>query len=289
MGLTGIQEQLIERLSSRASLCSLLFKAWADLGTGIAVGAKELTAAAHLSYSEEAGASDVLDTLHDMGLLVGVGPRWRPSSALTENLALMGTVFGAIDVYRSRVHRDATETGLVTTKPQRAVALDRELAEVGWQATRTEDTDESILALFTAATQRIVVMTPFLDRPGATILKSLLQRTNDGVEISLVLRYLDRPNRYDYPEGYRLLADWLRKRRVRVFNYSLEHLPAKPIETFHAKLVLVDGAKAYIGSANMTRSSFENSVEVGVILSGHAARQLEHFTGAILRCAQPWV
>ena len=89
----------------------------------------------------------------------------------------------------------------MTTKPQRAVALDRELDQAGWQAARTEDTDESIQALFTGAVRRIVVMTPFLDRPGAAILRSLLQRTRNEVEISLILRYLDRPDRDDYPEG----------------------------------------------------------------------------------------
>jgi len=287
--LAGIQERLIERLSPRASLCSMLFNAWADLGPGIAVGAKELTAAAHLSYTEEAGASDVLVTLYDMGLLVGTTSRWRPAPVLAEHLAIMGVIFGAIDVYRSRIQKDSTEVDLVTTKPQRAIALDRELADAGWQAVRTEDTNESILTLFTGATRRIVVMTPFLDKPGAAILKSLLQHTPDGVEISLVLRYLDRPERGDYPEGYPLLADWLQERHVRIFNYSLEHAPGKPIETFHAKLILADGVKAYVGSANMTRSSFENSVELGVVLSGDAARQLEHFVSAVLRCAQPWV
>lgn len=286
--LGGIQDRLIERLSPRASLCSRLFKAWAELGPGIAVGAKELTSAAHLSYTEEAGASELLSVLREMGLLVGAPPRWKPCQTLAEQMPLLGSIFSAIEFYRSRVQRDATEVNLVTTKPQRAVALDRELDQAGWQAVRTEDTDESIQALFTGAARRIVVMTPFLDKPGAAILRSLLQRTRDEVEISLVLRYLDRPDRGDYPGGYPLLADWLTERGVHVFNYSLQHAPDKPIETFHAKLVLADGARAYVGSANMTRSSFENAVELGVVLSGAAARQLEYFVGAVLRCARPW-
>jgi len=284
----AIQDLLIERLSQRASLCSRLFNAWAELGPAIAVGAKEITSAAQLSYTEEAGASELLTTLCEMGLLVGTPPRWKPCQTLAEQMPLLGAVFGAIEVYRSRVQKDATEVNLVTTKPQRAVALDRELEQAGWQAVRTEDTDESIQALFAGAARSIVVMTPFLDRSGAAILRSLLQRTRNEVEISLVLRYLDRPDRADYPEGYPVLADWLTERGVHVFNYSLQHASDKPVETFHAKLVLVDGERAYVGSANMTRSSFENAVELGVVLSGAAARQLEYFVGAILRCAQSW-
>jgi phosphatidylserine/phosphatidylglycerophosphate/cardiolipin synthase-like enzyme len=230
----------------------------------------------------------VLDALRELGLIEGMAPRWRPTQALVEQLRPMAAAFGAIDVYQSRVQRDATLVGIVTTKPDRAIALDRELASAGWQAARTEDTDESILSLFTGAMRRIVVMTPFLDRPGAVILRSLLQRVHAGVEISLVLRNLDRPDRDDYPLGYPLISDWLSDCGVRVSNYSLRHIPHGPVETFHTKLVLADDARAYVGSANMTGSSFENSVELGVLLSGAAARQLEHFVRAVLRCAQPW-
>jgi hypothetical protein len=288
LGMTDIEDQLIEHLAHRASLCSRVFKAWAELGAAVTVGAKELTAAAHLSYTEEAGTSEVLRTLDELNLLHGSEPRWKPSQLLAGRLELLGAIFGAIEFYRSRVQRDATEVHLVTTKPQRAISLARELDQAGWQAVRSEDTDESIQRLFGGAAKRLVVMTPFLDRSGAAILKALLERVRAGVEVFLVLRYLDRPDRTDYPEGYALLADWLRDRGVAVFNYSLQHTPDSAIETFHAKLILADCARAYVGSVNMTRSSFENSVEVGVLMSGAAARQLEHFVDAVLRCAQPW-
>jgi phosphatidylserine/phosphatidylglycerophosphate/cardiolipin synthase-like enzyme len=166
--------------------------------------------------------------------------------------------------------------------------LDRELANAGWQTPRPEETNESISNLFAGANRSIVVMTPFLDQRGGSILKTLLERARKDVEIKLILRYLDRPDRRDYPQGFPLLLDHIRERHVRVFNYSLAHSPDAQIETFHAKLFLADGARAYIGSANMTGSSFDRSVELGVILSGEAARQLSRLVDAILRCATPW-
>jgi phosphatidylserine/phosphatidylglycerophosphate/cardiolipin synthase-like enzyme len=69
---------------------------------------------------------------------------------------------------------------------------------------------------------------------------------------------------------------------------SLEQYPGAPIETFHAKLLIVDGVRAYVGSANMTGASFESSMELGVILSGEAARQLSRFVEVVVRCAKPW-
>jgi hypothetical protein len=38
----------------------------------------------------------------------------------------------------------------------------------------------------------------------------------------------------------------------------------------------------------MTGASFEHSVELGVLLTGKAARQLSHIAEAIIRCAKPW-
>lgn len=190
--------------------------------------------------------------------------------------------------YRSRVQKNATDVKVIATRPERAVALDKELAEAGWQTPHPEETDESMADLIAGAARSIGVMTPFLDIRGSVILKRLLERAHADVQITLILRNLDRPERKDYPLGFPLILDWLRERHVAVYDYSLEHFPGAPIETFHAKLLLVDGVRAYIGSANMTGASFESSMELGVILSGEAARQLSRFVEVVVRCAKPW-
>jgi phosphatidylserine/phosphatidylglycerophosphate/cardiolipin synthase-like enzyme len=287
-GLAENQDRLIVALAHRASLCSKIFKAWASVGSEVPVGVRELTGAAHLSHSDEVGTSDVLRILHGMGMLEGQGPRWKPKPTLASIMEVLALIFGGIETYKSRVQKNATEVDIIATRPGRAVAFDRELANAGWQTPRPEETDESIAGLFVSAARSIVVMTPFLDQRGGSILKALLERAHDHVRITLILRYLDRRARNDYPAGFPLIVDWLRERRVSVFNYSLEQFPGAQIETFHAKLILVDGARAYVGSANMTGSSFETSVELGVILAGEAARQLSHLVDVILRCATPW-
>jgi phosphatidylserine/phosphatidylglycerophosphate/cardiolipin synthase-like enzyme len=286
--LSAIQRQLIERLSHRASLCRLVFHAWAGFTSDVPVGARELTAAAHLSHSDDVGTSEILRTLKDLGLLDGIGPRWTPKAAFARELRSLSLIFSVIDIYKTRVQRNDTDVKLVTTTPERALALDRELASAGWQMPRTEDTDESMVDLFAGATRRIIVMTPFLDLRGGQILKSLLERSKPEIEISVILRNLDRPGRQDYPAGYALLQEFLSKRQARIFDYTLQHELGASVETFHAKLVLADDRKAYVGSANMTGASFELSVELGVLLTGKAARQLSHLAEAIMRCARPW-
>jgi phosphatidylserine/phosphatidylglycerophosphate/cardiolipin synthase-like enzyme len=204
-------------------------------------------------------------------------------------MATLAVIFGGIDTYRSRVQRNATDVKIIATRPERAVAFDRELADAGWQTPRPEETDESLADLFAGAARSIVVMTPFLDQRGGSILKTLLGRADNDVQITIILRNLDRHERKDYPTGFPLILNWLRERRVTVYDYSLERFPGAPIETFHAKLLLVDAVRAYIGSANMTGASFESSMEVGVILSGEAALQLSRFVEVVVRCAKPWV
>lgn len=287
-GLAHYQERLIVALSHRASLCSKVFDAWASIGPAVPVGPKELTGAAHLSHSDEVGTAELLRTLHGLGALQGPGPRWTPTHDLAESMATLAMIFRGIDTYRSLVQKNATDVKLIATRPERAVALDKELAEAGWQTPRPEETDESMSDLIAGAARTIVVMTPFLDARGGEILKTLLDRASSEVKITMILRNLSRPERKDFPIGFLSILDWLHARSIAIYDYSLEQFPGAPIETFHAKLLLVDGTRAYVGSANMTGSSFESSMELGVILSGEAARQLSRFVEVVVRCAQPW-
>jgi phosphatidylserine/phosphatidylglycerophosphate/cardiolipin synthase-like enzyme len=52
----------------------------------------------------------------------------------------------------------------------------------------------------------------------------------------------------------------------------LDRPEATGYETFHAKVLLADDDEAYVGSANMTKWSFEQSLELGVLVRGRAAR-----------------
>jgi phosphatidylserine/phosphatidylglycerophosphate/cardiolipin synthase-like enzyme len=202
-------------------------------------------------------------------------------------MTTLAVIFRGIDIYRSRVQKNATDVKIIATRPGSAVTLDKELAESGWQTPHPEETDESMADLIAGAARTIVVMTPFLDVRGSVILKTLLDRAQNDVQVTIILRNLGRPERKDYPVGFPLILDWLRKRHVAVFDYSLENSPGAPIETFHAKLLIADGVRAYVGSANMTGASFESSMEMGVILSGEAARQLSRFVEVVVRCAKP--
>jgi phosphatidylserine/phosphatidylglycerophosphate/cardiolipin synthase-like enzyme len=91
-------------------------------------------------------------------------------------------------------------------------------------------------------------------------------------------------------------SDVLRKRdlhlppwAVNVLSYAISHDPAlrnPAIETFHAKIILADDGKAYIGSSNMTRWSRDFSMECGVILRGPCVKPVNTLVEAMIKISE---
>ena len=76
--------------------------------------------------------------------------------------------------------------------------------------------------------------------------------------------------------------DYFMSVKARVLNYAIRHDVAErqiAIETFHAKILLADYVRAYIGSSNMTR---DISMDCGVVLSGPCVKPVAALVDAIL-------
>ena len=59
-------------------------------------------------------------------------------------------------------------------------------------------------------------------------------------------------------------------------------------QTFHFKAISADrGARAYLGSANMTVSSLRSRMELGVVLTGKVAEELDRVLRVVLTLASP--
>lgn len=149
-----------------------------------------------------------------------------------------------------------------------------------------ESTDQAFLGIARYARRRLVVMTPFLDEKGAIWLKQLIGLAPAGVAVTLVLRGLEDSARAD-AMGYAGIRAWLAQRGVRVMNYSFLR-PSGGRESFHAKVILADDGRAYVGSANVTGWSLDYSMELGVVLDGQAAAEIAEVVDAVLQAAAPW-
>lgn len=120
-----------------------------------------------------------------------------------------------------------------------------------------------------SASQELLIANPYFI-PGPRILRSLLRAARRGVRIRLLL-----PARNDVPvvrvvslSYYEVLL------RAGVEIYELER------QLLHAKLMLIDGERTVIGSANLDQRSFHRNFEINVIIrSEQFTRQLRQLFG----------
>lgn len=131
------------------------------------------------------------------------------------------------------------------------------------------------LVSLASASEEIIIATPYFV-PGPRITRSLLRAARRGVRVRLLL-----PSRCDVPV-VRLLGrsfyGALLKKGIEI--YELEG------EILHAKVMLIDGERTVIGSANLDQRSFHRNFEINCVIDssafgGQINRMLEEdFRGA---------
>ena len=121
-------------------------------------------------------------------------------------------------------------------------------------------------------------MTPFIDKTGVSWALELFKNTNAKERI-LILRDMKTINETG-DLGKALLSCV-----TNCIKYNLSHqssgIPYK--ETFHSKIVLADGAAAYVGSANMIAYSREVTLECGFLIEGPAVHPVSDLIDAVIQ------
>lgn len=201
---------------------------------------------------------------------------WLPGVAPFGELA---TALSAVSLFRREVHSDADLVKVVLTPPGATSQLRDALHSRGWQEADLEHTEAVFRHLAMCASQRFVVMSPFIDNAGMISIVGLFKATKNHVHRVLVARCTDGIA----PEALQAAKPELKALGVVVHNYWLP----RPVgyETFHAKVVLADSNTAYIGSANMTHASLAVSMELGTFIRGASVQHLRNVVDAILTIA----
>lgn len=286
--LTAFEQAVLAGLADKSGLAAALLDAWVDLPADSVQSARSLVDAAQLGVTEEGATRELLERSVGLGLVEATPAGFKPRNGAHARLQRLAFALHAVEHYRSFVHRDATVAQVVLTKPPRPSVLEQKLSALGWRTTNLEPTEHAFHGMVRAAQRRVVVMTPFFDSTGAAWLQELLSYASPSVERTLILRSLEGNTRRDYPFGFDAISQWLKVQGIRVFNYSIPRMDGGR-ETFHAKAVLCDRSAAYLGSSNVTAASLEHSMEMGVVLEGHAAAGVAEVIDAVLAAATPWV
>lgn len=209
---------------------------------------------------------------------------WSTPLNNTELVRLSTLLRGAEHFRRLRTDVDNLE--LAVTLPMAPSMLEQHLPGAPGRPGGYIDTPAAFLRVASAAQERFVVLSPFVNSSGFEWLRSLMSSVNGRVRKILVLRDISLYS-VDLAVHHR---EWLQDLNVSILDYNLSH-PAEarralPIETFHAKIVLADDRLAYIGSANFLGSGSGTSLEAGVLVDGRAAAQVARLVDAIMQAAR---
>jgi phosphatidylserine/phosphatidylglycerophosphate/cardiolipin synthase-like enzyme len=132
--------------------------------------------------------------------------------------------------------------------------------------------------LITTASQEIIILNPFFEQEGFNRLASaLLAAAGRGVDVIIITRQLSDVTTVNYRVMKQL---WEQSQeqglsgQFRFYEYQ-QIEEGRIILASHAKVMLIDGQNAYIGSANLTEYGMSRFVEVGVILHEPRVSQLQ--------------
>lgn len=223
----------------------------------------------------------VLAAMVEAGLLSQTGGDISLTVSKTDALRYAAVLRGV--AYARYRQRDSNQIEITLSPPAHPSRLMEMLPKQGFAWTRLYNTKDSLIELATQAERRLVIVSPFLDSEGLDWIGQLFEATRKKlIKRTIILRGRDQSETYMLRRHASQLAAW----DADIFTYAVSHdraLRHPSIETFHAKILLADGDKAYIGSANMTLWSRDFSMECGVILRGPCVRPVSTLIDTIIK------
>lgn len=137
----------------------------------------------------------------------------------------------------------------------------------------------NLLNLIRSADERLVLMSPFLSERAYERLRPAIHTAVDnGADIALItnaLTYGDNDHNRDCARS--LLTD----DRIGPHATAYEYVDDETWTTFHAKIVIADGDRAYLGTANLTHPGLGDNLELGVIFRDSTAERFSNLVNAL--------
>lgn len=139
---------------------------------------------------------------------------------------------------------------------------------------RLGDLDQLLRDLILSARTSVLIVAPYLSPAGMRALKnSLGVAAQNGAAVRLVTGDLDADEEQNRKAVRELISGdvgQLIAGRLRVLT-AAESMPV----LLHAKLIVIDGSRGYLGSANLSWRGMESNFEIGVSLGERQAESLE--------------
>lgn len=139
--------------------------------------------------------------------------------------------------------------------------------------------------LITESNREVFILNPYFEQVGFDRISSaLLASAERGVSVTIVTYQLSDPISPNYivlkELAYRASINSLSK-QFNFVNYQ-HNIDNRIVPIAHAKIIFIDGLKAYIGSANLTEYGMANNLEIGVILDSPEITKVKQIFEEIL-------
>jgi len=146
---------------------------------------------------------------------------------------------------------------------------------------------DGVNQLFLSVKKDLVIVSPYWSREGVnTVIRHLTRERFTGVDITVITQPREDLDR-DAIEGistFKLALD----ARSAVVKVLAPRKTFARVPLMHAKTVIQDNERAYIGSANISLSGIEQNFELGVMVGGRDVHTLRKWVGALSSCLSDW-
>jgi phosphatidylserine/phosphatidylglycerophosphate/cardiolipin synthase-like enzyme len=165
------------------------------------------------------------------------------------------------------------------------VSLPPTLSAAAEHVIRESSTDlrSGMLDVIVGAQESLLIASPFWDAGTSEEIANLAKkRLGGGVNVTILGRFSR-----DLPVPVRAeLRKIAKDPNCSILSWF--EGSGNDTQTFHFKAISADrGARAYLGSANMTVSSLRSRMELGVVLTGKVAEELDRVLRVVLTLACP--
>lgn len=165
----------------------------------------------------------------------------------------------------------------VVTPPGGRSQYPAALQKLGVAASEILDTSRAMRDVAQSAEHSLWIFTPFVNDPGMAFVLDLFGQTK-ATERVLVLRVRGHLTKQTLANSVGALSAM----GVTVMDYAVVHDDG--FETFHAKAIVADGSRAYVGSANMLLYE-KQSLELGVLIEGIGVDVVTTALRAVICCS----
>ncbi len=131
---------------------------------------------------------------------------------------------------------------------------------------------KAILEVIKSAEEDLLMTSPFLQEHGvASLMESLIKALGRGVKLIFLTHEAD-----NIASSQSIAVDELRREAERLGRSFIVYTATTSVGSMlHAKLVVADGRKMVLGSANLTGPGLRQNIEAGVVLGEREASKIK--------------